>query len=327
MQKNNIKEKKCVKYLTNEMSKAQRSVFEIELFLDDELLTIFENYKTIWINYPKSNLSINATSFGQILEKHKKNDISIPPSFSGSLRKLAIISATFIFVLCTGLYLFKTTNKIYTTHQIAKSGQRISLTLPDNSTVILNSESELKYLSNFEKKREIWLTGEAFFKVRHNKNIPFIVHTDGLDVKVLGTEFNINSNSTDKIVSLEKGRVNVLLKESHNEIDLLPSEELVWNTKTKAVTKRNFDITKVSAWKDNILLLDEISLRDALPRINQFYGVTFIIKDIKIANQHIKGAFKDQKIEEFIASLTFISNVTVTQTKKNTFLIAQIHEN
>lgn len=92
------------------------------------------------------------------------------------------------------------------------------------------------------------------------------------------------------------------------------------------MTKRNFDIDKISAWKDNILILDDVKLRDALFKINQFYGINFIIRDNTIANQRIKGAFKDQKIDEFIASLEFISNVTITKNGNNTFEITRSHE-
>ena len=161
------------------------------------------------------------------------------------------------------------------------------------------------------------------------KNIdsPFIVHTNDFNVKVLGTEFNVSSTSINQTVSLAKGKVNVLLKESKDEINLIPNEELVWNSKTKLVIKRNFDINKVSAWKDNILILDDEKFEAALPKINQFYGVNFIIKDSAIANQHIKGAFKNQTIDEFITSLEFISDVSITKTIQNNIEITKYHEN
>ncbi|MBC7749385.1 MAG: DUF4974 domain-containing protein, partial [Methylotenera sp.] len=128
-------------------------------------------------------------------------------------------------------------------------------------------------------------------------------------------------------VSLAKGKVNIVLKESKDEINLLPNEELVWNAKTKAVIKRNFDVNKVAAWKDNILLLDDEKFEDALSKINQFYGVNFIIKDAFVANKRIKGAFKNQTIDEFITSLEFISDVSIKKTIKNNIEISKSHEN
>lgn len=321
----NQKEKKCVRYLANEMSNAERSVFEIELSLDDDLLAVFENFRIIWISYPNSELPKRTNSFEEILNKYNKP--KKVKSVKVSIKKKAIFSMSFLLVFCLGFYFIGRTQSEYTNHRIAPIGQRLTFILPDSSTVILNSGSEVKYSSDFGKRRAIWLKGEAFFKVKKNIDSPFIVHTNDFNVKVLGTEFNVSSTSINQTVSLAKGKVNVLLKESKDEINLLPNEELVWNSKTKLVIKRNFDVNKVSAWKDNILILDDEKFEDALPKINQFYGVNFIIKDSAIANQHIKGAFKNQTIDEFITSLEFISDVSITKNIENNIEINKYHEN
>jgi transmembrane sensor len=319
------KEKKCVRYLANEMSKAERSVFEIELSLDDDLLAIFENFQTIWISYPISELSKQTISFEEILARSSKSERV--KSVKVSIKIKAVLSMAFLLVFGLGFYFIEMTQSEYTNHRIAPKGQRLTFILPDSSTVTLNACSEVKYSSDFGEQRSIWLKGEAFFKVTKNINSPFIVHTNDFKVKVLGTEFNVNSNTINQTVSLAKGKVNIVLKESKDEINLLPNEELVWNSKTNLVIKRNFDVNKVSAWKDNILLLDEEKFEDALPKINQFYGVNFVIKDSDIANQHIKGAFKNQNIDEFITSLEFISDVQITKTTQNNIEISKYHEN
>ncbi|MFV8369968.1 FecR family protein [Flavobacterium sp. LB2R40] len=319
------KEKKCVRYLAYEMSKAERSVFEIELSLDDDLLAIFENFKSIWISYPNSALPKQTISFDEILTTHNKP--AKVKSVKVSIKKKAIFSMAFLLVICLSFYFTGMTESEYTNHKIAPKGQRLTFILPDSSTVILNSGSEVKYSSDFGKRRDIWLHGEAFFKVTKNINFPFIVHTNDFNVKVLGTEFNINSNVVNQTVSLAKGKVNVWLKENNDEINLIPNEELVWNSKTKLMIKRNFDFNKVCAWKDNILLLNDEKFKAALPKINQFYGVNFIIKDSAIANQHIKGAFKNQTIDEFITSLEFISDVNIKKTIQNNIEITKYNEN
>lgn len=311
----NQKEKKCVRYLANEMSKAERSVFEIELSLDDDLFAVFENFQTIWISYPSIELPKRTLSFEEILNNYNKPEKV--RSAKVSIKKRVVLSMAFLFVFCLGFYFIGIPQSEYTNHRIAPKGQRLTFILPDSSTVILNSGSEVKYSSDFGKRRYIWLKGEAFFKVTKNIDSPFIVHTNNFNVKVLGTEFNVSSTSINQTVSLAKGKVSVLLKESKDEIHLIPNEELVWNSKTKLVIKRNFDINKVSAWKDNILILDDEKFEAALPKINQFYGVNFIIKDSAIANQYIKGAFKNQTIDEFITSLEFISDVSITKTIQN----------
>jgi len=319
------REKKCVRYLANEMSKAERSVFEIEMSLDDDLLAIFQNFQSIWISYPKNELPKKIISFEELLKSSRKPEKV--KYTKGSLKKITVLSTTFLFIFCLCFYLIKMTPSGFTNHKIASKGQRLTFILPDSSTVVLNAGSEVKYSSDFGEQRSIWLKGEAFFKVTKNIDSPFIVYTNDFNVKVLGTEFNVSSSSINQTVSLAKGKVNVLLKESKDEINLLPNEELVWNSKTNLVIKRNFDVNKVSAWKDNILLLDDEKFKDVLDKINQFYGVNFIIKDSTIANQHIKGAFKSQTIDEFITSLVFILDVSIRKTIQNNIEITKYHEN
>jgi transmembrane sensor len=319
------KEKKCVRYLTNEMSKAERSVFEIELSLDADLLSICENFQRIWVSYPNSELPKKTVSFQELINdsnKSKKLQLRKP-----SIKKTLVLSAAFLLAFGIGLLFIEIPHSDYTNHRIAGKGQRLSFILPDSSTVVLNSGSEVRYSSDFDKNRTIWLDGEAFFKVTKNIKSPFIVHTNDFDVKVLGTEFNINSTAINQTISLAKGKVNVMLKENKDEINLIPNEELVWNSKTKAVIKRNFDVSKTLAWKDNILLFDDVKIEDAISKINLFYGVNFVIKDSAIAKQRIKGAFKDQTIDEFITSLEFISDVSVTRTSQNNIEINKYHEN
>lgn len=318
------KEKKCVRFLADEMSEAERFVFEIELSLDNELRAIFENFKTIWISYPVNELPKNTVSLDQIIKKCDQ-----PKKFKSPknvLRKRAVFSTAALFILCMVFYFVELPHSGYTNHRMAGKGQRLTFTLPDSSTVILNSGSEVEYSNDFSERRMIHLKGEAFFKVTKNNDSPFMVHTNDFDVKVLGTEFNINSNTEDQTVSLAKGKVNVRFEESKDEINLMPNEELVWNAKTKAVTKRNFDVDKILAWKDNILFLDDEKIEDALPRINQFYGVNFVIKDPEIATQHITGAFKELTIDEFITSLEFISALSITKTSENNIEIAKYNE-
>lgn len=321
----NQKEKKCVRYLANEMSKAERAVFEIELSLDDDLFGVFENFQKIWLSYPPNELSKRTTSFEEIHNKYNQSEKVKSAKVSGKLK--VIFSTALVFIFCLFFYFKGMTQSEYTNHRIAPKGQRLTFILPDSSSVTLNSGSEIKYSSDFGKERAIWLAGEAFFKVTKNTDSPFIVYTNDFNVKVLGTEFNVSSASINQTISLEKGKVNVLLKESMDEINLIPNEELVWNSKTKIVIKRNFDANKVSAWKDDILLLDDEKLEHALPKINRFYGVHFVIKDSAIANQRVKGVFKNQTIDEFITSLEFISEVSVTKTIDNNIEISKYHEN
>ncbi|UGU16499.1 FecR domain-containing protein [Sinomicrobium kalidii] len=325
MSESTPKELKCIRYITGEMDQEDRPLFEVELMLDDELRDIYENYRTIWENYPEATLRFNKHSSGRKLRKkirYGKNNFG---SFF-SRNRIITVGGGVMALLCLGLYLVTKRPPVYTNHRIAGQGQRLAVTLPDSTKVVINSGGEIRYPNTFEDSRDVWLRGEAFFEVKHDKTIPFVVHTDDMDVKVLGTQFNVNCGGHNTVVSLEKGKVNVLIKQSSDEIHLLPSEELVLDRKSGEVIKRNFDVQKVTAWKDNMLLLDDIPFGDAVHLIGRFYGVHFSVAP-EIRQKRITGAFKDQDLDEFIRSLEFISDVTVVRDTQNNYTIIQTNEN
>jgi ferric-dicitrate binding protein FerR (iron transport regulator) len=317
------KEKKCIRYLANEMAEAQRCLFEIELTLDDNLKAIYEDYKLIWICYPIISETVMTPSFKEIEGKCINSTIPKSARYNFSKPVFCAIGSLFLCFLCLFFYLNNSGPTVFSNERMANRGQRLSFRLPDNSVVTLNSGGRIKYGNDFKNYRDIWLEGEAFFKVTKNANSPFTVHTLDFKVEVLGTEFNVNSATINKTISLKQGKVKVYLKENNDEIYLMPREELIFNTKTKTVIKRHFDVEKTIAWKDNILLIDDEKFQDAKEKIERFYGVTFILKDNEIANIRIKGTFKDQKIEEFISSLEFITNCKIIQNKPNNYLITK----
>lgn len=315
-----LKEKKCVRYLAGEMTKEDEVVFEIELSIDNELLNLYNRYKTIWSLYPTQK---------EYLHQHKSQQkIQSTVQKKPRLIKLYSIAAVVIIALLAGVSVFYFSNQFtYTNVKISNKGERKQFYLPDSSFVVLNAESKLKYKQNFSNPREVWLEGEAFFEVTENKENPFIVHSKDLQVKVLGTSFGINTSLIKQTVSLATGKVNVLLKNTKDEVNLLPNEQLIWNSLNNEIIKTSFDPKKALAWKEEILFLDNMLFSEAIKKINTFYGVTFTIQEKPIENQRITGAFKNQDLQEFIASLEFITNVKVVKKNSEQFLIQAFYEN
>ncbi len=181
------------------------------------------------MSYPNSELPKKTVFFEDLINRsNKPQKLQLRKA---SIKKISVFTVAFLLVVGIGSLFIGVPHSNYTNHRIAGKGQRLSIILPDSSTVILNSGSEVKYSSDFGKQRAIWLEGEAFFKVTKNTKSPFIVHTNDFDVKVLGTEFNINSTTINQTVSLATGKVNIMLNESKDEINLIPNEELVWECK------------------------------------------------------------------------------------------------
>src|SRR5690606_30403901 len=125
-------------------------------------------------------------------------------------------------------------------------------------------------------------------------------------------------------ISLEEGKVEVVLKKNKDKITLNPGEQLLWDAQNKEVNKKEFDIENELSWTNNILLFKNISFGEALPKINRYYGVNFKIADPTVWSRHITGSFENQNLDEFISSLEYIANITVIEQENDQFLISPL---
>ncbi|UII25948.1 FecR domain-containing protein [Fulvivirga maritima] len=322
MEVNTLKELKCVRYLTKEMPPEDRSVFELELTLDYELQDLLEQYQFIWNNYPTDDL-LQLDDHNPYYTEKLREDLQ--QNKRQKWQRVAYWSAAAVIIItAASLYFFNNTTQ-YTNHRITAKGERLTIYLPDSSKVMLNGDSRIEYPSVFEDTREVTLQGEAFFEVTKDKEHPFIVHSNELDVKVLGTSFSVNNKISDNTISLAEGKVEVLFNNKEDKVTLAPQEQLIWNSNTHEAVKRNFNLEKELAWKDNILMLDDLTFSNALAPINQFYGVNFKIDNEAIEKQRITGVFQDQNLEEFISSLEFITDVQVVRQSHDNYLIKPVN--
>lgn len=161
----------------------------------------------------------------------------------------------------------------------APLGQKAKVELPDGSTVWLNSGSNIRYSSNFNKKnRTVDLKGEAFFEVRKNTGKPFFVHTPFLDIKVTGTRFNVNAYDDEAFIetSLIEGKVNLILKDESKPIQLSPGNVMAYSKVSKEIstTKLNNDVA--IGWKDNRLIFINDDFYKLTRKIEKWYGVEVV---------------------------------------------------
>ena len=125
--------------------------------------------------------------------------------------------------------------------------------------------------------REVYLQGEAFFEVTKNAEKPFIVYSDDVVTKVLGTSFNILCDDSDEIkVSLVTGKVEVRSGEENAIVEnLFPGQQYSFHRETKATHTQLFDPQEVLAWKDGIIIFKDASKSEVFDRLSTWYGVDF----------------------------------------------------
>jgi ferric-dicitrate binding protein FerR (iron transport regulator) len=155
---------------------------------------------------------------------------------------------------------------------VVPKGRRTTLKLSDGSTVWVNSGTKLVYPKTFNgKTREIMVDGEAYLDVAKDENRPFMVHTKGFDIAVLGTRFNVNAYSSDQenSVVLVEGSVEITAKSSKGK--LIPNQGFFAANGDFSI--KNVDIYPYVCWKDGVMLLNGESLDDIMKKLSRYYGV------------------------------------------------------
>ena len=222
------------------------------------------------------------------------------------------IAASFLLLISLGLSVYwgnqnREMRQLVSQTITVSSGEEgiSSVTLPDGTRVKLNVNSVLSYAQDFgQKKREVTLSGEAFFEVKHDTEKKFVVNTNFIDITVLGTTFNVYAYEEKGFVelSLLKGHVRVAsVKSPQNVLDVLPNEKVIYDKRTKKMSLYRTMNNVETAWLDKSLVLRGESLRKVFQFLERKYGVEFKLTGINmLLNDTYTGVFNDYSLDEVL---------------------------
>jgi transmembrane sensor len=205
----------------------------------------------------------------------------------------------------------------------AAFGTRFTLILSDGTSVCLNSGSSIKYPNKFiGNKRTVFLKGEAYFDVVSDPQKPFIVETSSVNVKAIGTKFNVSEYAgSDKVeVTLITGKVEVSMTDKSNNISaskLEINQHFSFNKVNKTITINNEDSYKYIAWKDGKLVFRNEPLREVVNKISQVFNVDIEIRGSEIQNYNLRATFQDESLSEILKLLTISSPVDYIELKRD----------
>ena len=277
----------------------------------------------------------------KIINKASEEDVAVfHTNLRRRRRRQLFIAATIVLVLIAGGWFIKlggsSSAPVQNERQealVAKKGSRSRSLLPDGTTVWLNAGSKLSYENDFTgSTREVRLEGEAFFDVTKQINRPFIVHTSGIEIKVLGTAFNVKSYPEDKTVetTLYRGSVKVFRQEESekNAIDLRPNQKLILSKQaaidseklSEEVKPTNkelptlftiapIDSTKKeserfeTAWLYSRLEFRGDSFEELARKLERWYNVEIAFSDEKVKQLNFNGSFEKETVEQAFVAL------------------------
>ena len=177
-------------------------------------------------------------------------------------------------------------SKVDTLEVISPIGARTVIHLSDGSVAHLNYGSKLKYPGQFRgSRREVQLIGEGFFEVAHNPQKPFIVKTKELNIKAVGTSFNVCAYPDAEIIetALAEGKVILEQRTDNNELigmgSMVPNQYVTFNKRTKQIKSKIGKIEKYISWKDGILMFEDTSIKEVANKLSRMFNVDIEIED------------------------------------------------
>lgn len=211
---------------------------------------------------------------------------------------------------------------------VINPGVKGKITLPDSSEVWVNSKSSIKCPAQFDsRERRVQLSGEAYFKVKSNKNWPMRIETNqGVTAMVLGTEFNMTAYEDDPSVtlSLVKGKVELHKSSKSGEVTRIALEPMesvqVYNDLAIGADKTEMDdisLNNVSAWRDGYLVFANTPMSEVVKIMERWYGVKFNPIDEQISRFKFTARFRTESLTQILDLLGISSNIKYS-IKENT---------
>ena len=271
-----------------------------------------------------------------------------------SVKQGKVITLSYHWAAVVSIILILSSTMIY--HLISKSsdsvavyqeilvplGSRTKVVLPDGSQVNLNAGSTLRYQTGFGVKgRDIWLDGEGFFEVR-KASIPFIVHSGTVQIKAVGTSFNVRAYSSDQVVetTLVSGKIEVTGIGHHREItedglSLLPNQKLivsnlpvdscvsdannnnqVLTAEKTVILKKKIDPEPEISWKDNKWVINREDLSSLSVKLERRFDVKIIFKDEHLKSFRYNGSLPDLSLEQVLKVMSLASPISYSVNEK-----------
>jgi len=355
----------AAKVLNKEALPSELADFQNLIAENPEWKAVFANLEELWASEHDQSANISSTEEAYLLHLaglkdqvkdfednnefalQSDEDFQLYPGKKRWYQKWQSYAAVIVLVLIWTLS-FKFYNDSNTVSEAQKPiseinvnrGAKTSLQLPDGSHVWVNSDSKLSYPETFQGGvREVFLEGEAYFDVVKDPAHPFIVHTSGIDVRVLGTAFNVKAYNAEPTIeaTLVHGMIEVTKKNQPNasKVILKPHEKLIFNkfageenkmdsrlilsnaSAQKNISKPAIIITPLlkniadtaiieTSWVYNRLSFEDENLEDLAVKMERWFNVKITINSDKIKSHKLTGSFQDETIEEALKELQYL---------------------
>lgn len=292
-------DEQIIKYCQGKLSKDEESELLKEAYRDPSLKSRIIEYQHLHSLIGLQNAAANMGTgevkymeFQQQMDRWKIRRLVLKWGRYAAVLVVVVLSSWF---LSYNFYQSKSPDIVAAQQELnVPAGQRAELTLPDGTKVWLNAHSRLTYPSVFMGERRVSLSGEGFFSVAKNAEMPFIVSTQTIDVKALGTKFNVCSypemGRTE--VYLQEGSVKTYFPETESKgLVLFPGQLLVQGG--NAFDLRKMDVETL-LWKEGIYVFKKQKLGNIIEKLELYFDVDIVVQDPEILDYEYVGKFRQR---------------------------------
>lgn len=306
-----------VKYIVGETTEEEARHVQEWIASDEKHRKTYDHYMAIW-EHSKSSERVPEpdleAAWQRFVEKRttavRHADVPVRRSIvlKRPFRNMIGVAAAVLVMFAAWWAFIRKDNMSFET--IAASE---TYTLPDQSVVTLNSRSRLWYEKSFNRKeRQVAMTGEAFFDVAKNRQKPFLVRVDDIEVRVLGTSFNIRSDVSETEIVVESGSVKV--SRGKDNYLLEPGDKLLFSGKGTKASVSRVNNQLYQYYRTNMFVCDGTPLSQLAESLGQAYGVKVRIGDQKLKAQQLTGKFpRTNTIEPILETVALTLNATVVK--------------
>jgi ferric-dicitrate binding protein FerR (iron transport regulator) len=345
-----------VNYLSGELSNNDKELLNSWLEKSQTNKLIFDQFSDIWLASSHDKLSRQIDSDKAWKALQNRINIQNHKTKNFSWNEFFRIAAVFIVALFLGglaYHIIDRKKEIISVplfvEYVSPLGSRSFVKLTDGSKVWLNAGSTLKYNNTYGvNNRELQLTGEAFFEVAKNKEIPLIVKTSEIDVIALGTKFNVKAYSEEKTIETTLIEGSVKLESSTATIGdnlvLKPNEKAVFTKKNQSmemhaqqqtqtnglenISKPKLEIIEsvepepIISWKDQRWVINNEKLGSLAIKLERRFDVNFIFDNDLLKEYSFRGTLEDETLEQIMDAIKFTSPIKYVLDKKTVYVMA-----
>ena len=314
-------------YLEGQCSQDQASALLSWVAESDENRDYFEDFKAVWsltdFSLEEDEIDVEAAlaSVNQKIEAAEAETKTVRMPWIRRNFKYVSAAAAIVVALFLGFLVNKSFDPTMTLAYDNTQPEQV-YQLPDGSTVAFDGVGQVSYPNEFaDNGREVKFEGKAHFDVAKDASRPFVIHCEGLDVQVLGTEFLLDVTRENYTVDLYSGSVRMTAVDKHgrelSHLDIQPGERGVWETQNGTLKTMTYAEVKEEELKtDHVLDFNDVSLNTIFETVEYIYGVDVELPEAYAAEK-VTMRFSDQdSVDEVVETIATVFGLEVSKTGK-----------